>query len=153
MISGLFSAIHAQTALDPGQFVNTQITGPGVYTVEPGQFYAFDGEIVLTYAISIVGPDDGWIMNVANPAVLVNTPSADGGARRFFELQEGGALTVKNLMWSGSNSNDEIVGTFAQNTAGIKMIVDNCVIADWSSFSLRNRTTAADSLVVTNYFL
>ncbi|MBX2817075.1 MAG: T9SS type A sorting domain-containing protein [Saprospiraceae bacterium] len=150
MIVGLFSGLNAQTALDPNQFVNTQITGPGVYTVEPGQFYAFDGQIVLTYPITIMGPDEGWIMNVENPAVMVNTPSADGSARQFFELQEGGALTVKNLLWSGSNSNGEIVGTFAQNTAGIKMVVDNCVMTDWQSFTLRNRTKTADSLVVTN---
>ncbi len=150
MICGLFSGLSAQTALDPGQFVNQQITGPGVYTVEPGQFYAFDGTINLDFEITIQGPDEGWIMNQFNPPVLLNTPSADGGARGFFEIKAGGALRVKNLLWSGTNSNGEIVGTFAQNTAGSKMIVDNCVITDWDSFSLRNRNQNADSVAVTN---
>ena len=150
MICGLFSALHAQTALDPNQFVNAQITGPGVYTVEAGQVYAFDGFIELSYEITIIGPDASWIMNQQNPPALVNTPSNDGSARAFFEIIEGGALTVKNVMWTGLNFNGELVGTFAQNTAGIKMIVDNCVIADWQSFSLRNRTTKADSVAVTN---
>ncbi|NND34952.1 MAG: hypothetical protein HKN76_20365, partial [Saprospiraceae bacterium] len=150
MIGGLFSALQAQTALDPGQFVNTQITGPGVYTVEAGQFYAFDGEIDLTFDVTIIGPDQGWMMDVVDPPVLLGTLSADGSARRFFELQEGGALTVKNVLWSGANSNGELVSDFVQNTAGVKIIIDNCILADWQSFTFRNRTKTADSLVVTN---
>ena len=150
MICGLFPALNAQTALDPNQFVNPQITGPGVYTVEAGKFYAFDGDIQLDFEITIQGPDDSWIRNQENPPVLVNTPSNDGGARRFFEVVEGGGLTVKNVLWTGSNNNGEIVGTFAQNTSGKKIIIDNCVLSDWQSFTFRNRTTAADSLSVTN---
>ena len=111
-IVGLFSVSNAQTALDPEQFVNTQITGPGVYTVEAGKFYAFDGRIDLTFDVTIQGPDDGWIMEVATPPVLVNTPAADGSARTFFELKEGGSLTLKNVLFSGSNNNGEITGNF-----------------------------------------
>lgn len=150
MIGGLISALTAQTALDPNQFVNPQITGPGVYTVEAGQFYAFDGEVNLDFEITIQGPDGSWIRNQENPPVLVNTPSNDGGARGFFEIVEGGGLTVKNVLWTGANNNGEIVGTFAQNTSGKKIIVDNCVLTDWQSFTFRNRTTSADSLSVTN---
>ena len=148
-ILGLSAVSTAQTALDPNQFVNTQITGPGVYTVEAGQFYAFDGRIDLTFDITIQGPDDGWIMKVANPAVLVNTPAADGAPRDFFELKEGGALTVKNVLFSGTNSNGEIGKVIAKNTAGSKMIIDNCVITDWQDFAFRNQNKG-DSLSITN---
>ena len=47
MICALFSLLNAQTALDPNQFVNAQITGPGIYTVEAGQFYAFDIVVMI----------------------------------------------------------------------------------------------------------
>jgi len=149
MLLGLHSALRAQTALDPNQFVNGQITGAGVYTVEAGQFYAFDGRIDLTYEITIVGPDEGWIMEASNPAVLLGTPAADGSAREFFELKEGGGITLKNVIFSGTNSNDEIGGIFVNNTGGGKMIVDNCVITDWASFALRNQNKG-DSISVTN---
>lgn len=146
---GLFAVVNAQTALDPEQFVNTQITGAGVYTVEAGQFYAFDGRIDLTFEVTIEGPDNGWIMEDATPPVLLNTPSADGDARDFFEIKEGGALTLKNVMLSGTNSNDEVVGTFVRNTGGEKLVVDNCVITDWTDFALRN-SFKGDELSVTN---
>ena len=149
MIWGLFPVLNAQTALDPGQFVNAQITGPGVYTVEAGQSYAFDGRIDLTFDVTIEGPDNGWIMKAANPPVLVNTPAADGAARDFFELKEGGSLTLKNVLLSGRHNNDELVGIFVANTGGSKMIVDNCVFTDWQNFALRNQNKG-DSISVTN---
>ena len=148
-IFGLFTVSTAQTALDPNEFVNAQITGPGVYTVEAGQFYAFDGRIDLTFDITIQGPDNGWIMQAANPPVLANTPAADGAARNFFELKEGGSITLKNVLFTGSNSNDEVGGTFVANTAGSKMIVDNCAFADWQDFALRNQNKG-DSISITN---
>ncbi|NET31423.1 MAG: T9SS type A sorting domain-containing protein [Cyanothece sp. SIO1E1] len=146
---GLFSIASAQTALDPNQFVNAQITGPGVYTVESGVFYAFDGRIDLTFDVTIEGPDNGWIMNEATPPVFLNTPAADGSARNFFELKEGGSLTLKNILLSGANNNDEVVGNFVANTGGSKMIVDNCVFTDWQDFALRNQNKG-DSISITN---
>lgn len=146
---GLFSVASAQTALDPNQFVNAQITGPGVYTVESGVFYAFDGRIDLTFDVTIQGPDNGWIMNEATPPVFLNTPAADGSARNFFELKEGGSLTLKNILLSGANNNDEVVGNFVANTGGSKMIVDNCVFTDWQDFALRNQNKG-DSISITN---
>lgn len=146
---GLFSIASAQTALDPNQFVNAQITGPGVYTVESGVFYAFDGRIDLTFDVTIQGPDNGWIMNEATPPVFLNTPAADGSARNFFELKEGGSLTLKNILLSGANNNDEVVGNFVANTGGSKMIVDNCVFTDWQDFALRNQNKG-DSISITN---
>jgi hypothetical protein len=139
----------AQTALNPNEFVNTQITGPGVYTVEAGQAYAFDGRIDLTFEVTIQGPDNGWVMEAANLPILVNTPSADGAARSFFEIKEGGALTLKNVLFSGMNNNGEVAGTFVANTGGSKMIVDNCVFTDWQDFALRN-LYKGDSISITN---
>ena len=140
---------QAVIPLDPNQFVNTQITGPGVYTVEDGQAYAFDGRIDLTFDITIIGPNSDWIINVPSPPVLVNTPSADGGARDFFEIREGGSLTLKNILLSGSNSNGEVGDGFAANTGGSKMIIDNCAFTDWQNFALRNQFRG-DSISVTN---
>ncbi len=148
-IIGLCSVSNAQTALDPDQLVNPQITGPGVYTVEAGKFYAFDGRIDLTFEITIQGPDEGWIMNATNPPVLVNTPSLDGDPRDFFELKAGGAITLKNVLFSGTHNNGEIGKVIVNNTAGSKMIIDNCVITDWQDFAFRNQVKG-DSVSVTN---
>lgn len=149
MLMGLFSVLRAQTALSTEDFVNNQITAAGVYTVEAGKAYAFDGRIDLTFDVTIQGPDEGWIMTVANPAVLVNTPASDGAARTFFELKEGGSLTLKNVLLSGNNNNDEVGGGFVANTGGSKMIVDNCAFADWQDFALRNQNKG-DSISITN---
>lgn len=148
-VLGLFAVSTAQTALDPSNFVNTQITGPGVYTVEAGQYYAFDGRIDVTWDITIIGPDNGWVMNADSLPVLVNTPAADGAARDFFEIKPGGSITLKNVLFSGSNSNGEVSGNFVANTGGSKMIADNCVFTDWTNFALRNQFKG-DSIKITN---
>lgn len=148
-ICGLWTLSNAQTALDPGQFVNAQITEAGVYTVEAGQAYAFDGRIDLTFEVTILGPDNGWIFEDATPPVFVNTPGADGAPRNFFEIKEGGSLTVKNILFSGSNSNSEISEVFIANTGGNKMIADNCVFTDYTAFALRNQFKG-DSTSITN---
>ena len=149
LIFGLFAVSTAQTALDPNEVVNTQITAPGVYTVEAGQYYAFDGRIDLAFDITIQGPDNGWVMQADSLPVLVNTPAADGSSRDFFELKEGGSITLKNVLFSGTHSNDEISGTFVANTGGSKMIADNCVFTDFTNFALRNQFKG-DSISITN---
>lgn len=146
---GLFSVLNAQTALDPNSYVNDQITAAGVYTVEAGKAYAFDGRIDLTFDVTIIGSDNGWIMEATNPPVLVNTPAGDGAARTFFEIKEGGALTLKNVLFSGNNNNDAVTGNFIANTNGSKLIVDNCAFADWQDFALRNQFEG-DSISITN---
>ena len=148
-VLGLFAVSTAQTALDPNNTVNTQITGPGVYTVEAGQFYAFDGRIDLTFDVTIMGPDSGWVMGAADLPVLVNTPAMDGTARDFFQINSGGSLTLKNVLFSGTHSNGEISGTFAANTGGSKMIADNCVFTDFTNFALRNQFKG-DTISITN---
>ena len=146
---GLVTVANAQKTLSPDEFVNTQITGPGVYKVEAGKAYAFDGRIDLTFDVTIEGPDNGWIMKAANPPVLVNTPASDGASRTFFEIKEGGSLTLKNVLFSGTHSNGEVTGNFVANTGGSKMIADNCVFADWRDFALRNQFKG-DSTKITN---
>lgn len=148
-VFGLFTVLNAQTALDPNQFVNAQITAPGVYTVEAGQSYAFDGRIDLTFDITIQGPDNGWVMNATSLPVLANTPAADGAARDFFEIKEGGSLTLKNVLFTGMNSNNEVAGTIVANTGGSKMIIDNCVFTDFQNFAIRNQNKG-DSISITN---
>lgn len=149
LLVGLFTVSTAQTALSDADFVNTQITGPGVYTVEAGKYYAFDGRIDLTYEITIEGPDNGWVMDASSLPVLVNTPAMDGSARDFFEVKAGGSITLKNVLFSGTNSNGEISGTFVANTGGSKMIADNCVFTDFTNFALRNQFKG-DSISITN---
>jgi hypothetical protein len=150
VMCGLFPVLNAQTALDPNQFVNTQITGPGVYTVEAGKFYAFDGRWDLTFDVTIQGPDNGWIMKQANPPVIVQTPGADGSQRQFMEIKAGGSFTLKNVILSGTHSNDAVGRVFINNTGGSKYKLDNVVITDWEDFALRNQNADADSISVTN---
>lgn len=150
MVCGLFSALSAQTPLDPGQFVNTQITGPGVYTVEAGQFYAFDGRLDLAFDVTIQGPDEDWILNQTNPPVIVQTPGENGDRRQFMQIDEGGKFTLKNVILSGIHNNGEIGRVFINNANGSGLIVDNCVITDWEDFALRVQSGTADTLSVTN---
>ena len=83
--------------LDPNQFVNVQILADKmsadphtVYSVEPGTFYAFDGQLSVTSHVEIVGPDNGWIKDDATPPVLLNTADINGGVddRRFLNLSK-----------------------------------------------------------------
>ena len=149
VVLGLFSVSFAQTTLVPDQFVNAQITGPGVYKVEAGKAYAFDGRIDLDYEITIEGPDATWIMEAENPPILVNTPADNGNARGFFELKENGAITVKNLIFSGMNSNGELSKEFIVNGTGLSMTVDNVCFTDYQNWALRNRTKG-ESISITN---
>lgn len=149
VLLGTFSVLIAQTTLDPNQFVNTQINGPGIYKLEAGQAYAFDGRIDLTFEVTIEGPEVNWIMDAENPPVLVNTPAADGSPRSFFEIKEGGSLTLKNLVISALHSNGEVGDGFVDNTGGDKMVLDNVGIADWQSFAFRNRVKGS-KISVTN---
>lgn len=140
-------------ALDPNDFVNTQILGDttatgervhSVYSVEPGVFYAFDGRLDVSFPVEIVGPDNGWIKNDATPPVLLNTPGEQGEARQFFTLQAGGTLVLKNIMISGLVSTGEVVDVMAQNTGGSLYMAKNVAFADWQSFLMRNQAQNID---------
>ncbi len=149
-------------ALDPLQFVNVQILGDtlangdrvrSVYTVEPGQFYAFDGRLDLTFPVEIVGPDEDWIRDQTNPPVVVNTPGQQGEARQFFEIQPGGSLVLKNLFMSGLTSTGETTGTFILNAGGSKYEAKNVAFANWQDFLMRNQAKGIDITITDCIFI
>ncbi len=149
----LGTSLMAQTTLDPGLFVNDQITGPGVYLVEAGNAYAFDGRLDVVWDITIQGPDVDWIFTTENPPVLVNTPAEDGTARQFMEIGAGGSVTIKNLVMSGLHSNGAVVGTFIANVAGNGYTADNVAFVDWTDFAYRNQGTGLDISITNCVFL
>ncbi len=149
-------------ALDPGLTVNEQIladqasgTPHAVYSVEPGQFYAFDGRMDLTYPVQIVGPDNGWIKDDATPPVLVTLPDEQGlASRQFFEIQAGGSLVLKNLLMSGLVSTPgEIVGNFTTNTGGTLYMADNVAFSDYRDHVFQNSATGIDISVTNCVFI
>ena len=154
----LVSTVTAQTssdtlALDPNQFVNTQILGDttaagerihSVYSVEPSTFYAFDGRLDVSFPVEIVGTYNGWIKEDATPAVLLNTPAQDGAARQFFQLEEGGSLVLKNLMMSGLVSTGETVSTMIANSGASLYMAHNVAFANWQDFLMRNQAKNID---------
>ena len=150
---GFVSINLAQTTLDANQFVNDQITGPGVYLVESGKTYAFDGRLDVSWDITIEGPSVEWIGSATNPPVLVNTPAEDGAARQFLELVAGGKLTMKNLLLSGLHSNGAVVGVFVNNVAGTGMILDNVAVVDWQDFAFMNNTKNCDISITNCLFI
>lgn len=156
----LASSMLAQETLDPAQFVNVQIAsdtlGDGshdpaktVYMAESSNFYAFDGTLDCDFDLTIIGPDNGWIKDEANPPVLLQIPAADGSQRDMIHILAGGSITVKNVLIDGHLQNDEIVGMFVGNLGGNKMIFDNCAFADIQWFTSRNQAQA-DTLSYTN---
>ncbi|MEZ4702400.1 MAG: T9SS type A sorting domain-containing protein [Rhodothermales bacterium] len=160
----LVTAASAQdpVALDPEQFVNTQILGDtlangdrahSVYTVEAGTFYAFDGRLDVTFPLTIIGPDNGWIRNDETPPVLLNTPGQQGEARQFFQIQEGGSLVLENLMISGLNSNNETSGTFVENTGGSLYKAHNVAFANWTDFAMLNQAKNIDISITDCVFI
>ena len=168
----LATSVYAQgdtLALDPLQFVNTQILEDKmangdmntVYSVEPGQFYAFDGRLDVTFPVEIVGPDNGWIKNDATPPVMVMLADENGEAsRQFFELQEGGSLVLKNVMISGLVAGGadgvttlETTGTFITNTGGSKYAAYNVAFTNWANFVMRNQAQNIDITVTDCVFI
>lgn len=154
------SAQSDTLALDPLQFVNTQILADQasanphtVYTVEANTFYAFDGRLDVTFPMEIVGPDNGWIKDDATPPVLLNTPGEQGEARQFIQLQEGGSLVLKNLFMSGLVSTGETVGIFVQNTGGSAYTAKNVAFANWRDFAMRNQAQNIDISVTDCVFI
>lgn len=153
LFAAFASLTFAQTTLDPDQFVNDQITGPGVYMVENGKSYAFDGRLDISWDVTIEGPSVDWIANAENPPVLVNTPAEDGSARQFVEIDAGGSLTLKNLILSGLHSNGAIVGTAIDNVAGSGYTADNCVFSDWQDWIFLNNNKDCDISVTNCIFI
>lgn len=153
LLVGFAASLLAQTTLDPNAFVNDQIKAGGVYLVEAGKAYAFDGRLDVVWDVTIQGPQVDWIMKATNPPLLVNTPAADGTARQFFEVGTGGKLTMKNLIISGTHSNGAVVGTFVNNVAGTGVMVDNVAFVGWQDFGILNNTKNCDLSVTNCVFL
>ena len=162
----LVTTVSAQSsdtlALDPGMTVNEQILADqasgsphAVYSVAPGQFYAFDGRMDLTFPVEIVGPDNGWIKDDATPPVLVTLPDEQGlASRQFFEIQEGGSLVLKNLLMSGLISTaGEIVGNFTTNTGGTMYMAHNVAFSDYRDHIFQNSATGIDISITDCIFI
>jgi Secretion system C-terminal sorting domain len=156
----LASSMLAQVTLDPNQFVNVQIASDTlsdgshdpaktVYKAESGQFYAFDGTLNCDFDLTIIGPDNGWIMHEANPPAFLQIPAADGSARDMIHILAGGSTRIKNVLIDGNLQNGELVGAFVVNSGGTKVIFDNCALADCLNFTSRNQASA-DSITYTN---
>jgi hypothetical protein len=149
----------AQTALDPDLYVNIQIAGDTlsngthdpakyVYTAAAGEFYAFDGTLLVNFPLTIVGPSSTWIYNQTNPPVFLQVTATGTTMLDLFNLRAGGAITIKNILLSAANTNNYAMNEFINNTAGDSIIVDNCVLTDHDNAI--KVTAAAQKVSVTN---
>ena len=157
----LASSMLAQETLDPNQYVNIQIASDTladgshdpaktVYLAESGNFYAFDGTLDCDFDLVILGPDATWIMNQTAPPVFLQIPAAAGGTGRdMIHLLSGGSSRIKNVLFDGNMSDDNLVGAVVINQGGHKMIFDNCAFGDIIFFTSRNQAPV-DTLSYTN---
>src|SRR3989304_1438489 len=147
----LASSMLGQETLDPNQYVNIQIASDTladgshdpaktVYLAESGNFYAFDGTLDCDFDLVILGPDATWIMNQTAPPVFLQIPAAAGGTGRdMIHLLSGGSSRIKNVLFDGNMSDDNLVGAVVINQGGHKMIFDNCAFGDIIFFTSRNQ--------------
>jgi len=149
----------AQTALDPGQYVNIQIAADSlpngthnpakyVYTAAAGQFYAFDGTLLVNFPLVIEGPSTNWIYNQTNPPVFLQGTASGTNQLDLFNIRAGGAITLKNILLSAANTHNYAMFEFLNNTAGDSIIIDNCVLTDHDNAI--KVTAAAQKVSVTN---
>jgi hypothetical protein len=152
--------VAAQVTLDPQQFVNTQIAADTladgthdpaktVYTAASGTYYAFDGTLECNFDLTILGPDDTWILKQTNPPVFFQTPAAAGTARDMINLREGGSVTLKNILLTGLHGNDVNISSFVRNFGGYKIVWDNCAFSDHRDHCTRS-TGPTDEITITN---
>ena len=156
----LASSMLAQTTLLTTEPVNTQIASDTlsdgshdptktVYLVESGKYYAFDGTLECNFDLTILGPDNGWILKDPNPPVFFQTPSDAGAARDMINLNQGGSITLKNILLTGLHGNDVNISSFVRNFAGYKIVWDNCAFSDHRDHCTRS-TGATDTISITN---
>lgn len=147
-----------EMTLDPGQFVNAQIAADtledgsqahSVYKVESGEYYAFDGTLDCDFDLVIEGPDNGWIFHDPNPPVFFQTPASDGNPRDMINLNEGGSVTLRNILFTGLHPNDANISSFVRNFAGYKMVFENCVFSDHQDHVTRS-TGATEEITITD---
>jgi Secretion system C-terminal sorting domain len=159
LLLGLSAALFAQElTLDPLKFVNTQITADtlangsqahSVYKVQGGTYYAFDGTLDCDFDLVIEGPDNGWILHEANPPVFFQTPSSAGAARDMINLNQGGSVTLRNILLTGLHGNDVNISSFVRNFAGYKIVWDNCAFSDHRDHCTRS-TGRTQEITITN---
>lgn len=158
----LASSALAQVVLDDQQFVNAQIAADTladgshdptktVYLAEAGKYYAFDGALECNFDLTILGPDDTWILHQTNPPVFFQTPALDGSntGRDMINLNQGGSVTLKNILLTGLFPNDVNISSFVRNFAGHKIVWDNCAFSDHRDHCTRS-TGATDTISITN---
>jgi len=155
LLLGLGATLSAQTTLDDQAFVNGQITGPGVYLVESGKVYFFDGFLDISWDVTIEGPDVDWIRNAESPPVLVNIPDAAGAAQVFINIYAGGSLTLKNLIMSGLASNDAVCGDMiiSWDDGGDAFTSDNVAFVDYRNRAFFNRGNDIDISMTNCFFI
>lgn len=158
----LASSAFAQVVLDDQQFVNAQIAADTladgshdptktVYLAEAGKYYAFDGALECNFDLTILGPDNTWILHQTNPPVFFQTPALDGSntGRDMINLNQGGSVTIKNILLTGLFPNDANISSFVRNFAGHKIVWDNCAFSDHRDHCTRS-TGATDTISITN---
>lgn len=158
----LASSALAQVVLDDQQFVNAQIAADTladgshdptktVYLAEAGKYYAFDGALECNFDLTILGPDNTWILHQTNPPVFFQTPALDGSntGRDMINLNQGGSVTLKNILLTGLFPNDVNISSFVRNFAGHKIVWDNCAFSDHRDHCTRS-TGATDTISITN---
>ncbi len=155
---GLGTVAAQELILDSQQFVNHQITADtladgkqahSIYKVESGKYYAFDGALECDFDLVIEGPYNGWILHDATPPVFFQTPSAAGAQRDMINLNQGGSVTLKNILLSGLHPNDVNISSFVRNFAGYKIVWDNCAFSDHRDHCTRS-TGATEQISITN---
>jgi hypothetical protein len=155
---GLGIVLAQELTLDPEKFVNTQIAADtladgiqahSVYKVESGTYYAFDGALDVDFDLVIEGPYNGWIFYDATPPVFFQTPSNEGAQRDMINLNQGGSVTLKNILLTGLHPNDVNISSFVRNFAGYKIVWDNCAFSDHRDHCTRS-TGATEEITITN---
>ena len=155
---GLATVAAQELTLDPQQYVNHQITADtlangsqahSVYKVVSGNYYAFDGALECDFDLVIEGPYNGWILHDATPPVFFQTPAAAGTQRDMINLNQGGSVTLKNILLTGLHPNDVNISSFVRNFAGYKIVWDNCAFSDHRDHCTRS-TGATQEISITN---
>jgi hypothetical protein len=150
--------IAQELTLDNTLPVNTQIQADtladgsqahSVYKVESGTYYYFDGALECDFDLVIEGPDNGWILHDATPPIFFQTPAEDGTARDMINLNEGGSVTLRNILLTGLHQNDVNISSFVRNFAGYKIVWDNCAFSDHRDHCTRS-TGPTEEITITN---
>ena len=154
------SNVFAQVTLNSVDPVNAQIAKDTlsdgshdpdklVYLAEAGQYYYFDGTLEVDFELTILGPSDTWIKNQTDPPVFFQLPSTEGTARDMINLNQGGTIELRNILFTGLLPNDVNISSIVRNFAGHSIIFDNNVFTDIRDHTTRS-TGAVEVLSVTN---